>query len=50
MKQPQKRKWKILYTEYSGPVKRAVELVTREMGTIAVRDPGVYCVHVLTVD
>ena len=50
MKQPQKRHWKILYTDYSGPVKRAVELVTREMGTIAVRDAGVYCVHVLPVE
>ncbi len=50
MKQPFKRNWKILYTDYQGPVKRAVELTAREMGAITVRDAGVYCVHVLPVE
>ena len=48
-KQPEKRNWTIYYTNYSGVEKRAVELVSREMGTFTVRDPGVYCVHVLPV-
>lgn len=49
-KQPEKRNWKIYYTNYAGVEKRAVELVSREMGTFTVRDPGVYCVHVLAVE
>lgn len=50
MKQPQKRNWKIFYTDYTGVQKRAVELVSREMGAVTVRDAGVYCVHVLAVE
>lgn len=50
MKQPEKRDWKILYTDFCGVQKRAVELVAREMGSITLRDAGVYCVHVMTVE
>ena len=50
MKQPQKRCWKIFYTAYTGVQKRAVELVSREMGAVTLRDAGVYCVHVLAVE
>ncbi len=50
MKQPEKRNWKILYTDFTGPVKRAVELVTKEMGGYILRDAGVYCVNVLAVE
>ena len=49
MKQPEKRNWEILYTDFKGPIKRAVELVTREMGGYILRDAGVYCVNVLPV-
>ena len=43
----EKRSWKILYSDYSGMEKKAVELLSTEMGKIINRDKGVYTLHVL---
>lgn len=42
-----KRNWKIIYSDYSGPEKKAVELINKEMGSIILRDAGAYTLHVL---
>lgn len=42
-----KRNWKILYSNYVGAEKKAVELVQAEVGKFILRDPGVYTLHVL---
>ena len=42
-----KRNWKIIYTDYSGMEKKAVELLSAEMGAHILRDKGVYTIHVL---
>ncbi|MBE6770370.1 MAG: hypothetical protein E7548_06435 [Ruminococcaceae bacterium] len=42
-----KRNWKIVYTNYSGMEKKAVELVSKEMGALTLRDAGVYRIYVL---
>lgn len=42
-----KRNWKIVYTDYSGMEKKAVELLSAEMGAHILRDKGVYTIHVL---
>ena len=42
-----KRNWKIVYTSYCGMEKKAVELVSREMGAYILRDNGIYTIHVL---
>ncbi len=42
-----KRDWKILYNDYTGMQKKAVELVSREMGAQILRDAGIYTIHVL---
>lgn len=43
----EKRSWKILYSDYSGMQKKAIELLSAEMGKIINRDKGVYRLHVL---
>ncbi len=42
-----KRNWKIVYNDYTGMQKKAVELVSREMGAQILRDAGIYTIHVL---
>ncbi len=42
-----KRNWKIIYASYEGMEKKAVELVSKEMGSFIVRDNGIYTIHVL---
>lgn len=43
----EKRNWKIYYSSYQGPEKRAVELVYRELGKYVLRDNGIYSFHSL---
>ena len=45
-----KRNWKIIYSNYSGPEKKAVELVNQEVGALILRDKGAYTLHVLTCE
>ena len=45
-----KRNWKIIYSDYSGMEKKAVELVSKEMGALILRDKGVYTIHVLACE
>ena len=42
-----KRNWQILYSNYTGMEKKAVELISREMGSQILRDTGIYTIHVL---
>lgn len=42
-----KRNWKIVYTNYTGMERKAVELLSAEMGAHILRDQGVYTIHVL---
>jgi len=39
--------WKIVYSTYSGAVKRAVHLLSKEIGKYLIREEGVYRIHVL---
>ncbi len=39
--------WKILYTSYEGVAKRAIQLLSREVGRYLIREEGVYRIHVL---
>ena len=41
------RVWKVVYGTAEGPEGRALELLTSELGSIYVRDPGVYTLHVM---
>lgn len=41
------RKWKILYSDFSGTQAEAIKLLSREVGELLNRDAGVYKVHVL---
>lgn len=41
------RQWKIVYGTADGPEGRALELLSSELGSVYVRDPGVYTLHVL---
>ena len=41
------RTWKVIYGTTEGPEGRALELLTSEVGSFYVRDPGVYTLHVL---
>lgn len=45
-----KRNWKIFYSSYEGPEKRAVELLYREMGRYLLRDAGVYSYHTIACE
>lgn len=47
MEQFDKRNWKLIYSSYTGPEKKAVELVNREIGSYILRDAGLYTQHVL---
>lgn len=40
-----KRNWKIYYSAFEGPQKRAVELIYRELGKYILRDKGIYSFH-----
>lgn len=42
-----KRNWEIIYTQYEGPIKKAVELIYKEMGALILRDSGVYTFHTI---
>lgn len=42
-----KKNWKIVYSNYTGTEKKAIELVNREMGSYILRDAGIYTIHVL---
>lgn len=39
--------WKIIYAGYEGAAKRAVHLLSREVGGLLIRESGVYRIHVL---
>lgn len=41
-----KRSWQIIYSDYSGLQKKAVDLVYNELGSYILRDKGVYTLHV----
>ena len=45
-----KRDWQIYYSSYEGPQKRAVELVSRDIGKYILRDQGIYAYHVLACE
>lgn len=42
-----KRNWKIIYSNYSGAEKKAIELIYKELETLILRDKGVYTFHTL---
>jgi len=42
-----KRNWKIVYNNYSGLEKKALELIYKEMSGLILRDDGVYTLHTL---
>lgn len=42
--------WKIIYNNYTGPEKRAVELVAREMGEYLLREDGIYAFHLIACE
>ena len=42
-----KRNWKIIYTSYEGMEKKAVELVSKEMGAMILREKDIYTLYVL---
>lgn len=44
------RNWKIIYSNYEGVEKRAVEFLYRELAGRILRDPGIYSVHVLACE
>ena len=44
---PRNRNWKIVYGEYAGQERRAVEFLSTEIGALIQRDPGVYTLHVV---
>lgn len=46
----EKRNWKIYYSEFKGPEKRAVELIYRELGKYILRDTGVYSFHAIACE
>ena len=47
MEKVDKRNWKIVYSNYAGIEKKAIELVYKEMGSIILRDKGRYTIHTL---
>lgn len=42
-----KRNWKVVYSDYSGMEKKAIELVSSELGSHLNRDSAVFTLHVL---
>ena len=45
-----KRNMKIIYSDYQGVEKKAIELVNKEVGSIILRDKGVYTIFVLPLE
>lgn len=45
-----KREQKIIYSNYSGVEKKAIELINKEISSIVCRDKGVYTIHVLPIE
>ena len=45
-----KRNWKIIYTDYSGMEKKAVEFLSAEVGKYILRDAEVYTLYVLACE
>lgn len=45
-----KRNWKIMYSDYSGVEKKAIELLNAEIGKTILRDKGIYTLHTLAVE
>lgn len=45
-----KRNWKVIYSDYTGMERKAVELVSRELGRHLNRDKGVFSIHVLSCE
>ena len=45
-----KRNWKIIYTNYSGMEKKAVEFLSAEVGKYILRDTGIYTLYVLACE
>ena len=45
-----KRNWKLIYSSYKGMEKKAVELISKEMGALILRDQGRYTIHVLACE
>ena len=43
-----KRNWKIVYKNYVGAEKKAIELINKEVGSLILRDAGCYTLHVLS--
>ena len=43
----EKRSWQIVYSNYQGLQKKAVDLVYEELGSYILRDKGVYTLHVM---
>lgn len=39
--------WKIIYTNYSGVAKKAINFLSKEAGAYIIREPNVYRIHVL---
>ncbi len=42
--------WKVVYTDFTGITKRAVELISAELGEEVTRSTGVYSLHVLPLE
>lgn len=42
-----KRNWTIVYSDYSGMQRKAIELLSKELGALLIRDKGVFTLHVL---
>jgi len=42
-----KRNWELYYTSFEGPEKKAIELIYKELGTLILRDSGMYTFHTL---
>lgn len=45
-----KRNWKIVYTDFSGMERKAVELISKELGALVLREKGVYRINVLPIE
>ncbi len=42
--------WKVIYTDFSGMTRRAVELISSELGEAVTRSEGIYSLHVLPLE
>ena len=50
MQNADKRNWKIVYSNYEGLEKKAIDLVYSELGSYILRDAGQYALHVLACE